>query len=244
MKRPNDKGVPTERAIDLLIDVAARTAYERLDPEDPANAKFMDWLAREARMQLSAAERREIDRQAAVFAERVLARAHAERARNRHHVRCVNEAPSVYSATPSQGSDAASDGQSPAPRWDLAVAAGVGRELWDEPPSGFVALPGDLANGQYVALGVDGDSMAPLLHTGDTILVKLGGDVAPNHIIVARHPERGYVVKRVGRVAPARIELTSLNAEYSPLDLPNDAALVLGTVVLRWCPHDSAEPGL
>jgi hypothetical protein len=34
-----------------------------------------------------------------------------------------------------------------------------------------------------------------------------------------------------------RVELQSLNPEYPTLEIPNDAALVLGTVVLRWCPH-------
>jgi SOS-response transcriptional repressor LexA len=38
-----------------------------------------------------------------------------------------------------------------------------------------------------------------------------------------------------------RIELTSLNPAYEPLEIPNDAALILGTVVLRWCPHEAPQ---
>lgn len=34
------------------------------------------------------------------------------------------------------------------------------------------------------------------------------------------------------------MELTSLNADYPPLEIPHDASLILGMVVLRWCPHD------
>jgi phage repressor protein C with HTH and peptisase S24 domain len=61
-------------------------------------------------------------------------------------------------------------------------------------------------------------------------------------VVVARHPEHGYVVKRVGRVSSVRVELVSLNADYAPLEIPNDSALVLGTVLLRWCPHRRAVP--
>ena len=28
---------------------------------------------------------------------------------------------------------------------------------------------------------------------------------------------------------------------YEPLEIPNDAALILGTVVLRWCPHEAHQ---
>jgi len=59
-----------------------------------------------------------------------------------------------------------------------------------------------------------------------------------DHVVVARHPEQGYVVKQVGRVTPLRVELTSLNADYPALEIPNDASLILGTVILRWCPHN------
>lgn len=99
----------------------------------------------------------------------------------------------------------------------------------------------DVEDGRYVALTVAGDSMTPLLHTGDTILVRLGPELGPDQVVVARHPEHGYVVKRVGRIDSMRVELTSLNTMYQPLSLPNDAALILGTVVLRWCPHASRD---
>jgi hypothetical protein len=46
------------------------------------------------------------------------------------------------------------------------------------------------------------------------------------------------VVKQVGRVSSMRIELLSLNAAYAPLVIPNDATLVLGTVLLRWRPQE------
>jgi SOS-response transcriptional repressor LexA len=241
--KPNELDFLSDDALDLLIDLVARVAYERIDPMDPRQGPFFDWMAREARRRLTGAERRELDRQAEVFAERILRRVAAEREGARHQVRCVNEAPRTYVAR--DGSIGEEDGRAEPtapryttlPRWDLAVAAGIGRELWDEPPSDFVELPDDVDQGRYIALSVVGNSMAPLLHTGDTILVKLGPELKAGHVVVARHPEHGYVVKQVGRVSSMRIELTSLNPDYAPLEIPNDAALVLGTVVLRWHPH-------
>jgi hypothetical protein len=235
---PNDRDLFTEDVVDLLVDLVGRLAYEQMDPMDPRNAPFLDWLAREARLRQTAAERRETERQSALFAERVLRRVASVRAAERHRVRCVDEAPFTYSTGDDVGDGVTSRVQEPTTRWwDLAVAAGAGRELWDEPPSGFVVLPEDVDDGRYVALSVAGDSMAPLLHTGDTILVKLGPELTSDHVVVARHPEQGYVVKRVGRVSPMRVELTSLNADYPALEIPNDASLILGTVILRWCPH-------
>lgn len=240
--KPDDTDFLTEDAVDLLIDLVARRAYERMDPTDPRHGPFFDWLAREARLRLTGAERRELDREAARFAERIRRRVAAEREAARLRVRRVNEAPVSYAVPePDAHQKAVANGRL-APWWDLAVAAGVGRELWDELPGAFVRLPDDVEDGRYVALSVAGDSMAPLLHTGDTILVKLGAELAADQVVVARHPECGYVVKRVGRTNSMRVELVSLNEAYPPLEIPNDASLVLGTVMLRWCPHSQPPP--
>jgi SOS-response transcriptional repressor LexA len=242
--------------VDLLVQIVGRAAYERLDPMDPRQQRFFEWLAREARLRQSGAERRETERAAHAFAERILQRRAAERTSERARrtgaavspakgrLRLVNEPPPSRYLAADQASlpfGSARDGV-PAPAWDLSVAAGVGRELWDEPPTGCVDVPDDLGDGRYVALAVAGDSMEPLMHTGDTILIRLGAELAPDDVVVARHPDRGHVVKRVGRVDATRIELTSLNPAYEPLEIPNDAALILGTVVLRWCPHEGHRP--
>jgi phage repressor protein C with HTH and peptisase S24 domain len=121
--------------------------------------------------------------------------------------------------------------------WDLSVAAGIGRELWDEPCTSWVRVPRDVSDGRHVALKVAGDSMLPLFHDGDTILVRLGSDIGPNQVVVARHPDDGYVVKRIERIESSRIELVSLNDAYAPITIPHDLSLILGVVVLRWCPH-------
>jgi SOS-response transcriptional repressor LexA len=57
--------------------------------------------------------------------------------------------------------------------------------------------------------------------------------------VLARVPDAGYVVKRVGRVTRVELELQSLNDAFPPIVVPRDAHTVVGTVVLRWCPHAS-----
>lgn len=124
-----------------------------------------------------------------------------------------------------------------APRLDLAPAAGLGRELWDEECESWVVLPSELPRGRYLALTVSGDSMTPLLHAGDVILVKLGPTVVRDSVVVARHPDDGYVIKRVGVIGGATLELCSLNPEFPPIRIPRCDDAILGTVILRWCDH-------
>ena len=140
----------------------------------------------------------------------------------------------------------AARGTGAAPLAELGVAAGSGRELFDEPTDTWVALPRELPPSRYVALRVVGDSMTPLLHSDDVVLVDLDGAVYPGAVAVARHPEHGYVVKRVMRAGGPGVGLSleSLNPAYPPLELRPGAGALLGVVVLRWCAHGSAKPGL
>ena len=128
-----------------------------------------------------------------------------------------------------------------APQLELGAAAGVGRDLWDEPCEQWVRIPDDAPAGSYVSLRVVGESMDPLLHTGDSVLVQVGATVARDTVVLARVPDAGYVVKRVGRVTRAELELQSLNDAFPPIVVPRDERTVVGTVVLRWCPHARAE---
>lgn len=131
-----------------------------------------------------------------------------------------------------------------APLVEVGVAAGTGRELLDEPCESWVALPAELSPGRYVALRVVGDSMVPLLHSDDIVLVDLDGHISAGAVAVVRHAHHGYMVKRVGGVRGSGLRLESLNALYAPLVLaPGDGSLI-GRVVLRWCLHGPAKPGL
>lgn len=102
----------------------------------------------------------------------------------------------------------------------------------------MILLPDEVPRGRYVAVRVAGDSMEPLLHQGDTVVVKLGSKVARDTVIVARVPDGGYVVKRVGRLTRRTIELRSLNDAYSPIVIARDPRLIAGTVIMCWCAHE------
>ena len=121
---------------------------------------------------------------------------------------------------------------------ELAVAAGGGRALWDVECEEVLPLSPALPKGKYVALRISGDSMEPMMHSGDVVLVQLGAVPVRRRIIVAYHPDHGYLVKEVGRVTAGTIELRSLNEAYPVVILPLTPQTVLGTVVMRWCAHE------
>lgn len=228
-----------ERETAPLARLVAEAAEARLDASETATARFHEWLARDLRARERPGERLAPERLALLRA-RVHALAHAERL----GVRLERAAPSVREDGGAWSSEAGpwNDGSAarPAPWLDLAVAAGVGREIWDEPCERWVEVPDVVPRGEYLALSVSGDSMLPLFHQGDVVLVRRGAEVARGSVIVARHPDDGYVIKEVARVGRREIELRSLNPVYGPVTIPRAAALVVGTVVLRWCAHDDA----
>lgn len=117
---------------------------------------------------------------------------------------------------------------------DLSVAAGYGRALWDEPCESWIEVPLAIPHGRYLGLKVSGDSMLPLLESGDVILVKL--DAIPIHddLVVAQRSENEYVVKRVSAISDSVIELESLNRSHETFSLTREAGVILGTVVARF----------
>ena len=229
-----------ERERDVLVQLVARRAALARDLSSPLVARFLDWYARELRESLTPPERVALAEGARAFAARFAQRQDLAST----GVACVEGAP-VRSGAPDAESLSSlvtlGATARQAPRVDLAVAAGAGRELWEEPCSEWVALPDEVPSGRYLALMARGRSMEPLLHSGDVILVRLGHDLERGTVVVVRHPDDGYVVKRVGAVAGFHVELTSLNPDYPPVRVPRDAALVLGTVILRWCGHSGVK---
>ena len=99
------------------------------------------------------------------------------------------------------------------------------------------AHPRRRAGGKLRVAARGGGEHGPLLHTGDSVLVQVGNAVARDTVVLARVPDAGYVVKRVARVTRAELELQSLNDAFPPIVVPRDERTVVGTVVLRWCPH-------
>ena len=233
-----------ERLTDILVQLAAARVRETMDPMDPAHARYWEWRAKEAREALSPAERVTLRADAEAFArtlalKRAALDAGARAARDSAAPGLVPGAPAEHAAPRLTGTDAwrAAIAARCALRFDLAVAAGSGRELWDEPATSWVELPAGVPDGRHVALAVHGDSMEPLLHAGDTLLVRLDERATAGDVIVAYRPEHGHVVKRVAAIVGDRLILESVNTAYDTLDVPNGPGTVVGTVVLRWCRH-------
>jgi SOS-response transcriptional repressor LexA len=247
-RAPLDDAAPhpdEERLADWLVRVVGdrlRDADDQVDPDDPVQARYHDWLAREARAAQSPAERAHVARAAATFAREALARrghdGDGSSALARIEGAPVAHAPASRARGLAAVREASLAGY--APLFALGVAAGTGRELWDEAAESWLELPPGAAAGQNVALTVRGDSMSPMMHDGDTILVRLGGDAAPGDVVVARRPDDGYVVKRVARVEGDAMVLASSNAAYADVEIPNDPSLVVGVVRMIWCAHGAA----
>lgn len=148
---------------------------------------------------------------------------------------CVERRPSVRAVVADAVDLAAREGCVPVV--EESVAAGAGRELWDGECDRWIERPRGVPPGRYLALPVSGDSMTPLMHAGDLVVVKLGPKVQRDTVIVARTADDGYVVKTVGAVRRNAIQLVSLNPRYPPLGISRDGNAVLGTVVWRACAH-------
>lgn len=223
------------RGQDLLVDLAAQAELLRPDSRFYTDPRLVAWIDRELNSPERAHEGWSAERVRA-SAARIRSKVDAMRLR----ILPVEGAPPLEPAAtagtiPQVLGDASA--AAAAPHLDLAAAAGVGRDLWDEPCDEWVRLPDDVPNGRYIALRVAGDSMSPVLHTGDTILVQLGPKVARGSVVLARLADGGYVVKRVARATRSLLQLASLNPSFPPVTVQRDEHTVVGTVVLRWCPH-------
>ena len=225
-----------ESASDPLIDAVGY--LESLRPVSPAFAdeRFVTWVAQEGRVQASAAEALTADVVSAL-ARRICLTVTAERC----GVYLVDQLPEqvpTRTGWPISSAIVELAKNRQAAVVDLAIAAGTGRELWDAECENAVAVPEILPRGEYVALTVSGDSMEPLLHSGDLVLVKRGGELKSGAIVVMRDTDAGYVVKRVGRIEARSVELVSLNPAYGRRTVRRTRTSVLGTVLLRWCHHE------
>jgi SOS-response transcriptional repressor LexA len=211
------------------------------DPDCPAwnDARFVAWYAAEMRERNRRLARR-TDAEVARDTAALMLRVEARQLKVRRLTASARTRRPAIPGCPSEVLEPANSSGA-MPLVDLAVAAGVGRELWDEPVEEWAEIPPDLPPGKYIALRIAGQSMAPLMHTGDTIAVRIGGRVAPGTVIVARHPDNGYVCKIVRRMSPAEIELGSFAPGNAAFVIPNDPRLIVGTVKIVWCHHPAPD---
>lgn len=226
------------RQQDVLAELAACSEMYRADSPFYTEERLVSWLEHELNSPHRSTVGWSVEQVGAVVASM---RAKAEAARLK--VRLVSGLP--YAERPAVAGMISqvlheAGARRAAPQLDLGVAAGAGRDLWDESCDVWVRIPDDAPAGQYVSLSVVGESMDPLLHTGDSVLVRVDANVIRDTVILAKVPDAGYVVKRVGKVTRTRLELLSLNPSFPPITIPRDNHTVLGTVILRWCPHGAA----
>jgi phage repressor protein C with HTH and peptisase S24 domain len=231
---PRDERLASIRGQQLLAELASRAEMERRDSPYYTDPRVSGWLAREV-----GSSHRSSDGWSHERIRRAATRLRAKVEAARLKVRLAGPPPVERAPIAGMITDVleAARARHLAPQLDLGAAAGVGRDLWDEPCEQWVRIPDDAPAGSYVSLRVVGESMDPLLHTGDSVLVQVGNTVARDTVVLARLPDGGYVVKRVARVTRAELELQSLNDAFPPIVVPRDERTVVGTVVLRWCPH-------
>jgi len=123
------------------------------------------------------------------------------------------------------------------PRLALEASAGPGALAAQEIPydtfrlSDQWLLENRLKGADLSAIRVEGDSMEPLLRSGDEIFVdrtKRSGE----GVFVVRIGDALHV-KQVRASAPDTIALISANEAYAPLELPRDEVEVIGRVVWK-----------
>jgi phage repressor protein C with HTH and peptisase S24 domain len=227
-----------------LIDAASRLPLDPSCVPDGhlrrAQERHLEWTARELWLRQSRREREGTAARAKALVARAMSDAAARRMgittirgeAQRETIRGARAERSVIESLSRRGRSLLVP---------VGVAAGIGREISDAECDECVILPELRGDGRYVAIPVVGDSMTPAMHDGDLVLVKLGAAAVRDSVVVARHPEDGYVVKRVGARSRDGLELLSLNPAYPPLRIPEDSRLILGTVILRWCAHDDLK---
>ena len=203
--------------------------------------RYLEWLREEVRNHRQR-DRRTTGEAAVRAGEVFMADAQAKHLKlaRRVDALCDREVPRAFAGARIQETLSASRADG-VPFLPLGIAAGDGRELWDEPVEQWVSLPDDVPDGRYLALKVVGDSMAPLMHSGDRVLVRLGAEVERETVIVARHPDDGYVCKRVASVGQDRLELASLAPGRVPITIPRRQELIVGTVVMVSCGHRTSS---
>jgi len=124
------------------------------------------------------------------------------------------------------------------PRLPLGAAAGSGALASDESPfdsfrfSRAWLREQGLVNAQLSAIRVQGDSMEPLLHDGDEILVDRAQRALRDGIHVVRVGDV-LLVKRLAAAGPGRATLLSQNYAYPPVEVALEELEIVGRVVWK-----------
>lgn len=105
------------------------------------------------------------------------------------------------------------------------ASAGTGQILFDMPPTKRIEIPDipEYRKADY-AIGVNGDSMEPVYHDGDMLLVEMSDEIGVGEIGIFSLNGECYV-KKLGKG-----ELISLNPKYDNIPL-NETAKCMGRVI-------------
>ena len=105
------------------------------------------------------------------------------------------------------------------------ASAGTGQLIFDTPPTKRIEIPDIPAyrKADY-AIGVNGDSMEPVFHDGDMLLIEMAEDVSIGDIGIFRVDNESFV-KKLGKT-----ELISLNPAARNIPL-NESAGCMGKVI-------------
>ena len=105
------------------------------------------------------------------------------------------------------------------------ASAGTGQIIFDMPPTKRIEIPAipEYRKADY-AIGVNGNSMEPVYHDGDTLLVEMTDSVEIGEIGIFLVNGESFVKKR------GEVELISLNHESKNIPL-NEDARCLGKVI-------------
>jgi len=124
------------------------------------------------------------------------------------------------------------------PRLPLGAAAGPGALGANEQPSDSFRFSRawlreqGLGGSDLSAIRVQGDSMEPLLHDGDEILVDRAQRTLRDGIHVVRLGD-ALLVKRLAAAGPGRATLLSQNYAYPPFEVALDELEIVGRVVWK-----------
>lgn len=84
---------------------------------------------------------------------------------------------------------------------------------------------------------VSGDSMYPTLKDGQDLIVLKTDRYRVGDIVIAKHPEYGLIVKRVGKIEPERVYLMSDNKKVERIYTPT--SVIVRTPLNTWVPRSA-----
>jgi Predicted transcriptional regulator len=84
---------------------------------------------------------------------------------------------------------------------------------------------------------VSGDSMYPTLKDGQDLIVLKTDRYTVGDIVIAKHPEYGLIVKRVGKIEPERVYLMSDNKKVERIYTPT--SVIVRTPLNTWVPRSA-----